>query len=360
MVIVGVSPIDESRTVVAVSTVYGVTAGNSLQGPVEVRRHRLESASGMAIELLDLGAALCRVEVPGAGGEPVPLLLDLDSLAEREDPVRNPYLGVTVGRYANRLRAAQFPLDGITYAVQANEGDNQLHGGSPSFGHVVWETAATSDDHVQFTRTSPDGENGFPGALEAMATYRLDDHGIRIIYEATTDAPTIVSMTNHAYWNLGGPTEDDIGDHTVLLAADEVVPVDHATLPAGPPVAVDGTPFDLRQPVRLGDRLGFSLPNGFDHCFLIEGDGMRRQARVTHPSGRTLEVWSDHPAVQFYTGAFLSGGAGADGRHHDPFAAFCLEPQRIPDAPNLDWAPSPVLRPGERYVHELRFHIRWT
>lgn len=335
-----------------------MTVGNSLQGPTEVRRHRLEAASGLAVELLDLGATLARVEVPGPHGEPVPLVLDLDTLADREDPVANPYFGVTVGRYANRLRAAQFPLDGITHAVMANEGDNQLHGGSPGFSHLVWD-AAPRADAVVFTRMSPDGENGFPGSLEVSATYRLSDHTVHITYEATTDAPTVVSMTNHAYWNLGGPEEDDIGDHSVCIAGDEVVPIDDATLPAGPPVPVAGTPFDLRQPVPLKDRLGFSLPNGFDHCYMVDGDGLRRHARVTHPSGRTLEVWSDHPAVQLYTGAFLSGGPGADGRNHDPFAALCLEPQRVPDAPNLDWAPSAVLRPGERYVHELEFHLHW-
>lgn len=341
-----------------VTTVYGMTTGNALQPATTVQRHRLEASSGLAIELLDLGATLARVEVPGDDGEAVPLLLDLDGLADREDPVRNPYLGVTVGRYANRLRAAQFPLDGITYAVDANEGDNQLHGGSPGFSHVVWEAEAAADQ-VVFRRTSPAGENGFPGTLDVQATYRLEDHTIHVIYEATTDAPTVVSMTNHAYWNLGGPGEDDIGRHAVMLAAETVVPIDEATLPAGPPEPVAGTPFDLRQPVTLSDRLGFSLPNGFDHCFMVDGDGLRRHARVSHPSGRTLEVWSDHPAIQLYTGAFLGGGPGADGRRHDPFAALCLEPQRVPDAPNLEWAPSAVLRPGERYRHEIRFHLHW-
>ena len=342
------------------TTTYGTTAGNALQEPTPVSRHRLEASSGLAVELLDLGATLARVEIPGADGAAVPLILDLDSVAEREDPVRNPYLGVTVGRYANRLRRAQFPLDDITYALQANEGDNQLHGGSPGWSHVVWQAEAVADDTVRFTRTSPDGENGFPGTVDASATYRLGDRQISLTYEAVTDAPTVISMTNHAYWNLGGPSEEDIGDHTVTISANTVVPIDDATLPAGFPEPVEGTPFDLRRPVVLSDRLGFSLPNGFDHCFMVDGAGMRRHARVTHPTGRSLEVWSDQPAVQFYTGAFLSGGPGADGRDHDPFGALCLEPQRVPDAPNLDWAPPAVLRPGERYVHELRFDLQWT
>ncbi len=352
----------ETRTVVVVSVSYGMSAGNAQQEPTEVRRHRLEAPSGLAIELLDLGATLARVEVPGPAGEAVPLILDLDSLADREDPIRNPYLGASVGRYANRLRNAQFPLDGITHAVQANEGDHQLHGGSPGFSHVVWE-AAVADDEVSFRHHSPAGTNGYPGALEVQATYRLTDQTIHVTYGATTDAPTVISMTNHAYWNLGGSAEEDIGNHAATIHADWVVPIDADTLPAGPPVDVEGTPFDLRSPTRLSERLGFSLPNGFDHCFMVdgwvEGGALRRHATVTHPSGRALEVWSDHPALQLYTGAFLSGGAGADGRFHDPFAGLCLEPQRVPDAPNLDWAPSAILRPGERYLHRLEFHLHW-
>lgn len=338
---------------------YGMTAGNRLQDSTDVHRWRLTASSGLAVELLDLGATLHRVEVPGEGGPSVPLALSLDSVAEREDPVRNPYLGVSVGRYANRLGNAEVTLDGLTYTLDANEGDNQLHGGAFGFSHVVWD-AEEVEHGVRFHRVSPDGEMGFPGTVDAAVTYTLHDHHIAITFEATTDAPTVVSMTNHTYWNLGGPSEEDISDHAVQLAADTVVPIDEASLPAGPPTPVEGTPFDLRSSATLRDRLGFALPNGYDHCFMVEGDGFRRHARVTHPSGRILEMWSDQPAVQFYTGAFLSGGAGADDRHHDPFGAMCLEPQHVPNAPNLDWAPSAVLRPGEHYVHQLEYHLHWT
>ena len=338
---------------------YGMTAGNRLQDSTDVHRWRLTASSGLAVELLDLGATLHRVEVPGEGGTSVPLALSLGSVAEREDPVRNPYLGVSVGRYANRLGNAEVTLDGLTYTLDANEGDNQLHGGAFGFSHVVWD-AEEVEHGVRFQRVSPDGEMGFPGTVDAAVTYTLHDHHIAITFEATTDAPTVVSMTNHTYWNLGGPSEEDISDHAVQLAADTVVPIDEASLPSSPPIPVEGTPFDLRSSTTLRDRLGFALPNGYDHCFMVEGDGFRRHARVTHPSGRILEMWSDHPAVQFYTGAFLSGGAGADDRHHDPFGAMCLEPQHVPNAPNLDWAPSAVLRPGEHYVHQLEYHLHWT
>lgn len=336
---------------------YGMTTGHRLQGPTAVHRHRLESDEGLAIELLDLGATLCRVEVPSADG-PVPLTLALDGIEAHEDPTSNPYLGVTVGRYANRIGGAMFAVDHLAHALDANEGDNQLHGGSIGWSRFVWETEADAGS-VTFRRTSPDGEMGYPGAVDAVVRFAVEGRTIRIDHEATTDRPTVVSMTNHAYWNLGGPTEADVRDHRVQIDAHTVVPVDDATLPSGPPEPVTDTIHDLRRATRLGDRLGFALPNGFDDCFMVDGEGFRRHARVTHPNGRSLEVWSDQPAVQFYTSAYLSGGPGADGRDHDPFAALCLEPQHVPDAPNLDWAPSAVRRPGERYVHHLEFRIDW-
>jgi aldose 1-epimerase len=336
-----------------------MTTGNRLQGPTPVQRHTLRAPSGLTIELLDLGATLARVEIPDGAGGTVALCLDLDTLAEREDPIRNPYLGATIGRWANRLRDSRFAIDDHEFPVEANEGEHQLHGGPIGFSHLVWESEAT-DTTVTFRRTSPAGEMAFPGNLDAVVTYEIADDTIRVTYEATTDAPTIVSLTNHTYWNLGGPGEDDIGGHTVQIDADRVVPVDHDTLPSGEPEAVADTIFDLRLPARMADRLGFALPNGFDHCFMIRGHGFRRHARVVHPAGgRSLEIWSDRPASQLYTGAYLGGGPGADGRNHDPFAALCVEPQSVPDAPNLSWAPSPVLRPGERYLHRLEFRLDW-
>lgn len=336
----------------------GITTGHALQDAKPVHRHRLTDPAGIVdIELLSLGATLDRVLLH-ENGSTIPLVLSLPDLEAREDPNRNPYFGVTVGRYANRLRNAQVTLDGITHALDANEGDHQLHGGNIGFSRFVWDVADSSGNSITLERTSPAGEMGFPGTVEVSVTYEVSDGTIRITHKATTDAPTVVSMTNHAYWNLGGPTEDDIGDHEATIAAHTVVPIDDDTLPSGAPEPIEGTPFDLREPTRLRDRLGFSMPNGFDHCFMVEGDGLRRHATVTHPdTGRRLEVWSDQPAVQFYTGAFLGGGDGADGRTHDPFAAFCLEPQHVPDAPNLEWAPSPVLLPGERYVHHMEYRL---
>lgn len=348
----------EARTLPVVSEPYGTTKGTALQGPTPVRRHRLSTPAGLAVELLELGASLHRIEVPDGHGGTVPLSLGLETLTEREEPDRNPYLGVTVGRYANRIRDGRFGIDGRSFTLEPNEGHTHLHGGPVGFSHVVWD-ATPGDRSVTFRRVSSGGEMGYPGRLDVTVTYEVHDRTIRIVHEATTDAATIVSMTNHTYWNLGGPAEERVDHHRVCIAADHFVPVDAALLPSGAPEAVAGTPFDLRSSPELSDRLVL-LPDGYDHCYPVPGTGFRRHARVDHPaSGRSLEVWSDQPAVQFYSGGMLGGGPGAGGRNHDRFAALCLEPEHVPDAPNLAWAPSPVLRPGERYRHELEFRLDW-
>ncbi len=338
-------------------THVGTTAGNALQGPTDVHRYSLDDGGGATVDLLDLGAAIDLVRVPDARGEPADVCLALDSLSDHQDPQRNPYLGVTVGRYANRIAGARLAIDGRVHRLHANEGPNQLHGGPVGFDQVVWDAEPVTGG-VRFRRTSPAGEMGFPGCLETEVTYRLTAGALSIRFEATSDAPTVVSLTNHTYWNLGGPAEPGVADHHVILPASRVLPVDAAALPSGPPIPVDGTAFDLRTGTRLGDRIGSALPAGYDHCFLPDGEGFRRHARVEHPrSGRWLEVGSDMTGVQLYTGGFLDGTASGRGRRHDRFSALCVEPGHLPDAPNQPWAPSPVLRPGERYVHrlELRF-----
>ena len=307
------------------------------------------------LDLLDLGAGIDLVRLPDRHGAVDDVTLTLDTLAEREDPGRNPYLGVTVGRFANRLAHGRITIDGEEHALETNEGHHQLHGGPVGFSHVVWDHELT-DDGVRFHRTSPAGEMGFPGTLDVVVEYRLAPGVIAIEHRATTDAPTVVSLTNHTYWNLGGPAEPDVLEHRVGVPAATVLPVDDAALPTGAPEPVDATPFDLRVPTLLGDRIGFALPSGFDHCFVPDGAGFRLHTRVEHErTGRRLEVWSDMPGVQLYTGCFLEEQLGGRGRPHAPFAALCAEPQHLPDAPNHHWGPSAVLRPGAHYIHRLEF-----
>ena len=319
-----------------------------------LERFALRSDAGVEVELVDLGAAIEVVRAPDRDGRVDDVTLRLDS--DQDRLADNPHFGITVGRFANRIGGARFTLEGVEYQLAANEGANMLHGGPAGFGKVRWTGEQHGEGTVGFTRVSPDGDMGFPGSMTTTVTYRLVGSTLTINHEATTDAPTICSLTNHACWNLGGPGEATIDDHVVTIDASSVVPIDDALIPEGPPTLVEG-PFDLREGVHLATRIGFPLPNGYDHCFMVDGDGLRRHARVDHPaSGRRLEVWSDHPAVQFYTGAFLTGPGGG-GRHHAPYAALAIEPQQVPDAPNQPWAPSAVLRPGETYRHHLELRL---
>ncbi|MEM8705382.1 MAG: aldose epimerase family protein [Actinomycetota bacterium] len=320
-----------------------------------LQRFTLRSDAGVEVEVVDLGAAVEVVRAPDRTGAVADVSLRLDDDETRMDHARNPHLGITVGRFANRIGGARFELDGVVHELAANENGNLLHGGAGGFGRRRWDVAGTDDD-ITFSLVSPDGEMGFPGELTATVRYRLAGATLHVDIEATTDAPTVCSLTNHTYWNLGGPTEATIDDHVVTLDAGSLVPVGDDLIPDGEPVAAEG-PFDLRAGASLGSRIGFPLPAGYDHCFMVDGEGFRRHARVDHPdSGRRLEIWSDQPACQFYTGAFLPG-TGGGGRRHDPFAALAIEPQHVPDAPNQPWAPSAVLRPGDTYRHHLEFRL---
>lgn len=319
-----------------------------------LQRFTLRSTTGVEVELVELGAAIEVVRAPDRTGAVADITLRLDSDEARLGD--NPHLGITVGRFANRIGGARLSIDGVEHSLAANENGNTLHGGPAGFGKVPWQGRRVDDETVAFTLTSPDGDMGFPGELTAVTTYRLEGSTLSVLMEATTDAPTVCSLTNHAYWNLGGPDEATIDEHVVAVDASTIVPVDDDLIPEGPPVPAEG-PFDLRAGAHLGGRIGFPLPHGYDHCFMVDGAGLRRHARIDHlESGRRLEVWSDHPAAQFYTGAFLSGPGGG-GREHGPFAALAIEPQHVPDAPNQPWAPSAVLRPGETYRHHLELRL---
>ena len=318
-----------------------------------LRRFTLRSAAGIEVELVDLGAAVEVIRAPDRGGTIDDITLRLDDGEARTDHARNPHLGITVGRLANRIRRARFELDGVVHELASNEGDNPSHGGADGFGRRRWEVVDT-DDSIIFSLVSPDGDMGFPGTLTATVRYQLVDTNLHVDMSATTDAPTVCSLSNHTYWNLGGPNETTIDDHVVTVDASTLVPVGDDLIPDGEPVDAEG-PFDLQARAMLSGRIGFPLPAGYDHCFMVDGTGFRRHARVDHPAtGRRVEVWSDQPACQFYTGAFLPGTEGG-GRTYDAFTALALEPQHVADAPDLPWAPSPIVRPGEPSRHHLEF-----
>jgi aldose 1-epimerase len=316
----------------------------------------------LQVGVVALGARLARVRVPDRGGVLGDVLLGMDDYTADAA-----YLGATVGRYANRIAGGAFVLDGERYTVPVNEGSGDravaLHGGADGFDRHEFTADPVvpgkyGSKSVTLRRTSPAGESGFPGTLEVAVTYSLNGPELSIEHTATTDAPTVVNLTNHGYWNLtgrGGPVEN----HLVRIVADRYLPVDERLIPTGELAPVEGTPFDLRTPVRLGTHLRASHPQllatrGYDHTFVLDrpADGDLALAAVVdeRTSGRWLRVHTDQPGLQLNTGNFLDGTivlrGGTTARQGD---AFCLEAQAFPNAPNEPGFPSTVLRPGETY-----------
>jgi aldose 1-epimerase len=325
---------------------FGALADGS---PVErfvLRAGDLEAA------VLTYGAVLQSVRVPDAAGTVAEVTLGYDDLAGYL--ADDGYLGAVVGRYANRIGGSRFVLDGVEHELRANHGRACLHGGPEGFSTRLW-SAREVPDGVELSLTSADGDMGLPGELRASVTYRLTEEGLAIAYTATTDRPTVVNLTNHAYWNLaGGGT---IEEHVLQLPASSVVAVDAELIPTGVE-PVEGTPMDFRSPRRIGDDLRAGTAQlrharGYDHAWVLDGGpGMRTAARLVDPvSGRRLEVSTDQPSVQFYSGNFLDGSAvGRGGRTHRQGDGLCLETQHLPDSPNRPEFPSTVLRPGETYT----------
>jgi len=326
----------------------------------EVERFVLRSG-GLEAAVLTYGAVLQSVRAPDAAGTVAEVALGYDVLDGYL--ADSTYVGAVVGRYANRIAGGRFELDGVEHVLPRNNGDACLHGGPGGFHSLVW-TAREVAGGVELSLTSPDGDMGFPGTMTATATYVLGDDGLTVSYTAETDAPTVVNLTNHAYWNLDG--EGPIEDHVLELPAPRFVAVDDDLIPTGIQ-PVEGTPMDFRSPRRIGDGLRSATDQllrakGYDHAWVQDGagdGGVRRIARVRGPhSGRVLEVLTDQPSVQFYSGNFLDGSiAGRGGRAWRQGDGFCLETQHLPDSPNQPDFPSTVLRPGERYATRTLFRF---
>ncbi|GGI06933.1 aldose epimerase family protein [Egicoccus halophilus] len=328
--------------------------------------HRFPLTDGtLEVAVSDYGATLVAVRAPDRSGRLADVVLGHDHVSGYVSG--DGFLGATVGRVANRIGGASFVLDGRRFALTPNEGEHHLHGGGErSLARVVWEVVDVSPQRVEFHHVSPDGEEGYPGRLEVTAVYEVVDGEVRLTYRAGTDARTPVNLTNHAYVNLAGEPVGTVEDHEVQLFAQRWTPVDDGQIPTGDIAEVAGTPLDCRRAVRIGDRLPAlvdTVAGGFDHNLVVDGEPgeVRLAARVSEPtSGRRLELWTDQPGVQFYTGNQLDGSVvGRAGRAYARHTGLCLEPQQFPDAVNQPAFPSPVLEPGEAYLHRsaLRFSV---
>ncbi|HSW27987.1 MAG TPA: aldose epimerase family protein [Longimicrobiales bacterium] len=323
----------------------------------------LTNARGIQAMVITYGAIIQSLKVPDRSGALGDVVLGFDDLAGYLG--ETPYFGALIGRYGNRIGGARFELDGTTYRLAANNGANHLHGGVRGFDKVVWDAEPVesgSGAAVVFRRTSPAGEEGYPGALSVEVTYTLTDAGDLVFdYLATTDAPTPVNLTQHSYFNLAGDGSGDVLGHLLTLNASRYTPVDAGLIPTGELASVEGTPFDFRTSHAIGERIGaddeqIRLGGGYDHNFVLNREGVAPDAlvlaaRVEEPTnGRFLEVRTTEPGVQFYSGNFLDGTlTGKSGAVYNHRYGFCLETQHFPDSPNQSAFPSSILRPGEEY-----------
>ncbi|AOR79397.1 aldose 1-epimerase [Sphingomonas sp. LH128] len=327
----------------------------------------LTNAKGMSVRVMTLGASIQSVMVPGRDGKTIDVAVGYDSL---EGYSKAPeFFGATVGRVANRIAKGRFTLDGKGYTVPVNNGVNSLHGGTKGFDKVIWTVRAVKSGKtasVTMRYVSPDGDMGYPGTLTTDATYSLDEQNrLTITYTATTDKPTVVNISNHAYWNLAGPGRTAM-DHLLTIPADRFTPTDETSIPLGEHRSVEGTAFDFRKPTPVGARVRdgsdaqIVYGRGYDHNWVV-GDAVTADehlmARVVEPtSGRGFELWSNQPGLQFYSGNFMDGTiTGKSGHIYREGDVLVFEPQLFPDSPNQPRFPSIRLAPGKTYRNVMTY-----
>lgn len=328
----------------------------------EVQLCTLRLPGGMCAELSSYGAVLVRLLAPDREEKLADVVLGHDTLDPYTDHARSPYFGATVGRCANRIAQGRFTLGGQSYQLAQNNGPNALHGGERGFDQRGWASRVflgPDGPAAEFSRFSPDGEEGYPGTLAVRVTYTLTpQQALQIDFQALTDAPTPVNLTHHSYWNLTGDPRRTILDHELTVFADQITPVGASLIPTGELRAVAGTPFDFRLPRRVGEQIGagdeqLRFAGGYDHNFVLRGEAGLKPAATLHDplSGRELRVLTTEPGLQVYSGNFLDGSLrGKGGTAYGHRSALCLEPQHFPDSPNQPHFPSVILEPGELFA----------
>ncbi len=337
--------------------------------------YKLTNASGLSAEVTNYGGIVVSLNVPDRNGAMGDVVLGFDSVDEYIE--NSPFFGCITGRYANRIAKGKFTLDGKSYALAVNNGPNHMHGGNVGFDKRIWEPEAKDGGNpsLKLRYVSPDGEEGYPGTLKTEVTYTLTSRNeLRIDYQASTDKPTVVNLTNHSYFNLAGLSNGNLGvdaatifGHELNVYADRYTPIDETSIPLGPLAPVAGTPFDFREPTAIGKHISDDDPqlkngNGYDHNYVLKTkkDGRLIHAATVYDSGtgRVMEVRTTEPGVQLYTANMLSGLRGKNGETYQCCSAICLEAQTHPDSPNQPGYPSPVLRPGEVYQQTTIYAFR--
>lgn len=339
-----------------------VSAFGVLRNGYEIQKYTISNNNNVRVSIITYGATLAEIFVPDKNGDFKDVLVgfdDIEGFVERTD-----YQGVIVGPYANRIGNAKFSIDGEEFKLVANEKDVTCLHSNGEFNTVVWKADIIDENSVAFTYRSPDGLNGFPGNLDVKVIYSLNDKDeLKLEYSAVSDRKTVINLTNHAYFNLGGYDSGTILDHEIVINADKYTPVDSFSIPTGEIADVSGTPFDLRQKTRIGENIDADceqmvFTGGYDHNFCINNyDGeLQKAAEVKDPvSGRTLEVFTDLPGVQFYAGNFLNGIIGKGNVPMIKRSGFCLETQFYPDTPNKPEFPQCTFNAGEKFTSETVF-----
>ena len=326
-----------------------------------VELYSLTNANGMQAGIITYGGTVVSLTAPDRNGKYADVVLGMDDLAGYMKATA--FFGALIGRYGNRIGHAQFTLDGNTYKLPANDNGNTLHGGPAGFDKRVWTVVPGSNSPdgptLELTYVSKDGEAGFPGTLTAKVFYTLTaKNELKIDYTATTDKPTVVNLTNHSYFNLAGQGEGDVLGHEVMIDADRYTPVDDKLIPTGELRPVAGSPFDFTKPTAIGARIDandeqIKFGKGYDHNWVLNKGAavITKAAEVHEPkSGRVMEVWTNEPALQFYTGNFLDGTLQGKGKTYIHRGAFCMETQHYPDSPNKPAFPTTELKPGATYL----------
>ena len=333
--------------------IRGETFGKTPDG-VKIEKFNLSNDKGLTASVTNFGAILMSLKVPDRAGRFEEVTLGFDTLQDYISDIW--FFGATIGRYANRIANGRFSLDGVEYQLAQNSPPSHLHGGPKGFHKMVWsaETLSYEDSiSVVFSRLSPDGEEGYPGNLSVTVTYTLNNRNeLAIDYRAETDKTTPINLTNHTYWNLKGVGNGDVLEHLLTLHAESYIPTDEDRIPTGELRAVQGTPMDFTRPVKIGARIDQVTGGGYNHCYVLrkEHDPLALAASVYEPlTGRTMEIYTTEPGMQFYSGHFLNHYRGRGGLLLEKYHGFCLEAQHFPNSVNQPHFPSTLLMPEKNY-----------